>query len=154
VASVGRVALAHGGSHSQDGAAQDAPFVETVTAFGQAIRASQAQRTIVVTMSDAMRFEPDAIRVVRGEKVRIVVRNAGKTLHEMVLGSRDELDKHAALMRRFPNMEHDEPFMAHVDPGKTGEILWQFSKAGEFFYGCLIPGHFEAGMVGRIVVAD
>ena len=49
-------------------------------------------------------------------------------------------------------MEHDEPNMAHVKPGATGEIVWQFTKAGEFQFACLIPGHFEAGMVGKVVV--
>jgi len=147
-------ASAHGNAHGQEGVAKAKPFVESETNFGRAIRASQARRTIEVDMSDAMRFSPAEIRVRRGEQVRIVVRNNGKLLHEMVLGSRDELEKHAALMRKFPTMEHDEPFMAHVDPGGTGEILWQFTKSGEFFYGCLVPGHFEAGMAGRIVVVD
>jgi len=49
-------------------------------------------------------------------------------------------------------MEHDEPYMAHVAPGKTERIVWRFTKPGEFHYGCLVPGHFEAGMVGKIVV--
>ncbi len=142
----------HGGSHPKGGAPADAVFTETVTAFGRAIRASQARRTIEVSMSDAMRFTPSEIRVRQGERVRIVVRNSGRMLHELVLGTSDELASHAELMRRFPNMEHEEPYMAHVDPGRRGEIAWQFTEAGEFFYGCLIPGHFEAGMVGKIIV--
>ena len=62
------------------------------------------------------------------------------------------LDEHAALMQKFPNMEHDEPYMAHVPPGKTGEIVWTFNRAGEFDFACLIAGHYQAGMVGKIVV--
>jgi uncharacterized cupredoxin-like copper-binding protein len=73
-------------------------------------------------------------------------------MHEMVLGTMEELKKHAELMRKHPGMEHDEPYMAHVAPGKTETITWQFTKAGEFHYGCLIPGHFEAGMIGKIRV--
>ena len=57
------------------------------------------------------------------------------------------------MMKKFPGMEHDEPYMAHVSPGKTDEIVWHFTKAGEFFYACLLPGHLEAGMIGKIVVA-
>ncbi|MFT5933695.1 MAG: putative cupredoxin-like copper-binding protein, partial [Hydrogenophaga sp.] len=56
------------------------------------------------------------------------------------------------LMKRFPNMEHEEPYMAHVAPGKTGEIIWTFNQAGDFDFACLLPGHFEAGMVGKILV--
>jgi len=43
--------------------------------------------------------------------------------------------------------------MARVSPGKTGEIVWTFNRAGTFEFGCLIAGHFAAGMVGTIVVA-
>ncbi len=68
------------------------------------------------------------------------------------MGSAAELAKHAALMARYPDMEHDEPYMVHVDPGKTGEIVWQFNRAGDFEFACLIAGHYEAGMRGTIKV--
>ncbi len=70
----------------------------------------------------------------------------------MVLGTMDELKKHAEMMKKHPDMEHDEPHMAHVGPGKTGEMGWRFTRAGTFYFGCLIPGHFEAGMIGKVVV--
>ena len=31
-------------------------------------------------------------------------------------------------------------------------IVSQFTKAGEFHYACLIPGHPEAGMIAKITV--
>ncbi len=111
------------------------------------------KRTIKLTMSDTMRFTPDKIEVKEGETVRISLRNEGKVLHEMVIGSKKELEEHAALMLKFPNMEHDEPYMAHVPPGKTGEIVWTFNRPGEFDFACLIAGHYQAGMVGKIKVA-
>jgi uncharacterized cupredoxin-like copper-binding protein len=60
--------------------------------------------------------------------------------------------EHAEMMRKFPDMERDEPYMADVAPGKTETIVWHFNRAGEFEYACLIPAHFEAGMAGRIKV--
>jgi uncharacterized cupredoxin-like copper-binding protein len=81
-----------------------------------------------------------------------LVRNDGKIMHEMVIGTMKELKEHAELMKKFPGMEHDEPYMAHVAPSKRGEIVWQFTRAGEFFYACLIPGHLEAGMIAKITV--
>ena len=124
------------------------------TAFGIAADPAQATRTIRVDMSDAMRFTPAEIRVRRGETVRFVVANKGQVLHEMVLGTREELDKHAELMKKFPGMEHDEPHMAHVRPGGTGEIGWKFTRAGTFHFACLIPGHYEAGMIGKVEVTQ
>jgi uncharacterized cupredoxin-like copper-binding protein len=141
-------ALAHGDAPRKAAAAQ--PMVET--GFGRTGDPRKAVRTVRVDMSDRMRFSPDAIEVKQGDTVRFVVRNSGKTLHEMVLGTMKELKDHAELMKKHPGMEHDEPYMAHVGPGKTAEIVWQFTKAGEFYFGCLIPGHFEAGMVGKILV--
>lgn len=120
--------------------------------FGVAADPSKAKRTIRVGMSDEMRFTPAAVTVKQGETVRFVVHNGGKVLHEMVLGTMDDLKEHAELMRKFPGMEHDEPHMAHVDPGKSGEIGWRFTRAGTYYFGCLIPGHFEAGMIGKVVV--
>ena len=99
-----------------------------------------------------MRFTPDALEIRQGATVRFIVKNSGKTMHEMVIGTLKELKDHAEVMKKHPGMEHDEPFMAHVAPGKTEEIVWQFTKPGEFYFGCLIPGHFEAGMVGKIKV--
>ena len=56
-------------------------------------------------------------------------------------------------MVKFPNMEHDEPYMAHVKPGESGEIVWTFNRPGDFDFACLIAGHYQAGMVGKIKVA-
>ena len=122
------------------------------TPFGRAADPKKAKRTIRLDMTDQMRFLPAEITVKRGESVRFMPMNKGQVMHEMVLGTMDELKKHAELMKKFPGMEHDEPHMAHVAPGKWGEMGWQFTKAGEFYYACLIPGHFEAGMVGKVIV--
>ena len=168
-----RPAEAHGDKHRKPSAidyskAQEKPF-------GRASDPKKAQRTIRVDMSDTMRFSPAELTVRRGEvirfrvknsgkvmheivfgtmndTVRFVVKNSGKQMHEMVLGTMQELKEHAALMRKHPGMEHDEPWMAHVGPGKTSEMGWQFTRPGTYYYGCLIPGHFEAGMIGKVIV--
>jgi uncharacterized cupredoxin-like copper-binding protein len=121
--------------------------------WGIAGDAHAVKRTIEITMSDAMRFRPDSIDVKQGEVVRFVVRNSGKLLHELVIGTKKELDEHAALMMKFPNMEHEEPYMTHVAPGKQGELIWRFNRRGEFRFACLVDGHYQAGMVGRIKVS-
>ena len=95
---------------------------------------------------------PTDLVVKKGETIRFIVHNDGKVMHEMVIGTLDELKAHAELMRKFPDMEHDEPYMAHVAPGKKGELVWQFTKAGVFHYACLVPGHMEAGMIAKITV--
>ena len=122
--------------------------------WGIAGDAKAVKRTIKLAMTDNMRFTPDKIDVKQGETVRISLKNDGKMLHEFVIGTKKELNEHAALMLKFPTMEHDEPYMAHVPPGKVGAIIWTFNKPGEFDFACLIAGHYQAGMVGKINVAS
>ena len=142
-------AWAHGPSHSA--AAQQGPPEQQ--AWGVAGKARKNLRRVDVRMGDDMRFVPDHIQVRRGETLRIVVHNDGRILHEFVLGTKQELDQHAALMLKFPDMEHNEPWMVHVPAGEQGEIVWTFNRAGEFDFACLIAGHFQAGMTGRVSVA-
>lgn len=122
------------------------------TDWGIAGDAKAVKRTISIKMTDNMRFSPDKIEVKLGETVRFVVSNDGKMMHEFVIGTKKELDAHAVQMMKFPNMEHDEPYMAHVKPQSKGEIIWTFNKAGDFDFACLIAGHYQAGMVGKIKV--
>jgi len=153
VAVVSSGAWAHE-SHSHGVAAQADYAKGPQTALGRAADPAKAIRTIAVEMSDQMRFLPSQITVKRGDIVRFVPVNHGKVMHEMVLGTSAELYQHAEMMKKNAAMKHDAPNMAHVAPGTNGVIGWQFDNAGEFFFGCLIPGHFDSGMVGRIVVIE
>lgn len=120
--------------------------------WGIAGEARLVKRTITLAMTDNMRFTPDRIEVKQGETVRLRIQNQGRLLHELVLGTTGELAAHAEQMAKHPGMEHDEPYMVHVDPGKSGEIIWTFNRAGQFEFACLIAGHFQAGMKGTITV--
>ncbi|WP_295638998.1 cupredoxin family protein [uncultured Methylibium sp.] len=146
----GTGALAHG--DAAHGGQPPAAVAKEQKPWGIAGDAKAVRRTIRIRMSDDMRFTPDRIDVREGETVRLSLVNAGRMLHELVIGTKQELDAHAALMLRFPDMQHDEAYMAHVPAGRRGEIVWTFNRAGEFDFACLIAGHYQAGMVGRIVV--
>ena len=121
-------------------------------AYGRPGDPAKVSRTVAIDMSDAMRFTPSLITARKGETIRFALANSGKVRHEMVLGSSRELKEHATLMRKFPEMEHTDPNRLSVDPGKTGALVWQFTRAGTFDFACLQPGHFEAGMRGKITV--
>ncbi|MES2935416.1 MAG: cupredoxin family protein [Pseudomonadota bacterium] len=130
----------------------DAPISAEEHVFGKQGNPKAITRTIAIDMTDMMRFTPQDITVKQGETIRFAVTNKGKLIHEMVIGTLEELKKHGEMMKKHPGMEHDEPFMSHVSPGKKEDLVWQFTKTGEFHYACLLPGHFEAGMVGKITV--
>ncbi len=144
-------AQAHG---DQEHAKTAGPVRKEQKDWGIAGDARHARRTIEVAMGDDMRFVPGLIKVRQGETVRFVIRNRGQLMHEFVIGDEKANAEHAALMVKFPDMEHDEPYMAHVAPGKQGEMVWTFNRPGTFQFACLIAGHYQAGMVGTIEVVS
>ena len=112
-------------------------------------------RIIQVTMRESdgkMTYIPDRIEVRRGEQIKFMIRNNGELDHEFILATTAENLKHAEEMKKNPEMEHDDPNAQRVAPKKIKEIVWKFTKPGEFEYGCLIPGHREAGMTGKVIV--
>lgn len=122
-------------------------------AIGKPGIAAKATRTVNVDMTDAMRFNPSSIAVKQGETIRLVVKNSGQIKHELVLGTEKELKEHYEVMKKNPEMEHADENMVTVQPGKTGEVIWQFTKAGKVNFACLQPGHYDAGMKGMVTVA-
>ena len=124
---------------------------EEAASPGNPGNSAQVSRTIEITMEDN-RFKPSEINVKQGETIKFMLKNTGKKKHEMVIGTPEELDKHAKMMKKFPDMEHsDEPNMITVDPGKTGELIWQFTEAGTVNFECPLPGHSK-GMRGTVLV--
>jgi uncharacterized cupredoxin-like copper-binding protein len=112
-------------------------------------------RTIEVFMKEGdgkMEYVPSRIEVKRNEQIRFVLKNVGELAHEFVLATTAENLKHAEEMKKNPEMEHDDPNSKTLQPKANGEIVWRFNKRGEFEFGCLIPGHREAGMTGTIIV--
>ena len=132
----------HGGGHAHDG-----------PGIGQPGLAAKVSRTVTIDMQDNMRVVPATLRVQQGETIRLVVRNTGALPHELVLGNIKDLQEHAKAMQKFPDMEHEEPNMLSVAPGKQGELIWHFTSAMTVDFACLRPGHYEAGMKGKILVA-
>ncbi|NPU93666.1 MAG: cupredoxin family protein [Gammaproteobacteria bacterium] len=133
----------HSHEHQQD---------DGETAIGKPGVAAGVTRTITVEMNDSMRYTPSDIQVSKGETVRFVVRNSGQLKHELSLGTEQELLEHLEVMKKYPDMVHDEPNKITLTKGQQGEIIWQFTKAGTVNFACLMPGHYEAGMRGTVTV--
>lgn len=131
----------HAGGHADD-----------ATVYGEPGKQAEVSRVIEVR-AHGMRYTPDTIAVRRGETIKLVVKGTDNQPHELVLGDAQALREHAELMRRHPDMEHDDPNMAKVAPGGTGSLIWKFTRAGTVEFACLMPGHYEAGMKGRIRVS-
>ncbi|MEB0047843.1 MULTISPECIES: cupredoxin family protein [unclassified Pseudomonas] len=149
--------------------------------FGQPAPAAKATRNVEVVMGD-MSFMPKAIDIKAGETVRFVLVNKGQLLHEFNIGDAAMHAKHQQEMLNMqqsgmltpttmkgmdhsamigmdhgsmkPGMKHDDPNSVLVEPGKTAELTWTFTKATNLEFACNIPGHYQAGMVGKLTVSQ
>ena len=138
--------------HMHGSDAADHHSVAGAEVNGRPCDPAKVSRVVDMTMDDTMRFTPDRITVKAGETVRFFLKNTGKVPHEFVIGSMDELREHAEVMRRMPEMKHEEPNSITLAPRQIGAVVWQFERPGTVDFACLVPGHFEAGMVGKVQV--
>lgn len=132
----------HGGLHGGE---------KTVSA-GVSGHSADVSRTIEVVMGDNMRFSPSQIKVAAGETIRFSVKNTGQLQHELVIGNTEALKAHAQMKRKMPDMQHRDPNTVSLESGKMGTLIWKFDQASSVDFACLIPGHWEAGMKGRVEV--
>ena len=133
----------------------DAGHGHTSFSAGEPGNPKKPFRVVEVTMHEGngkMGYTPPNLSVKRGEQIKFVITNSGELKHEFILANEKDNLKHAEVMKKYPEMEHDDPNAKNLEPNAKSEILWRFSKRGTFEYACLIPGHREAGMTGKITV--
>jgi len=124
-------------------------------AYGKPGDPKKPARTVQIVFREEdgkMLFLPNTLKVRRGEQIRFQLRNNGAVDHEFVVATLEDNLKHMKEMEKNPDMEHDDANAKRLKPKTTGEIIWNFTKAGRFDFSCLIPGHRQAGMSGSIVV--
>jgi uncharacterized cupredoxin-like copper-binding protein len=136
---------------------QQPTFAHDAKSFstGEPGNPKRTSRTVLITMREGdgkMLFSPNRIEVRQGEQIRFVLTNVGHLDHEFMLATPEENAKHAELMQKYPDMEHDDPNGRQIKTKQKGELIWRFTKQGTFEFACLIPGHYEAGMHGTIIV--
>ena len=146
------------------------------TDFGQPGNAADVDRTIEVQLGDNY-FEPSQISIQEGETIRFVLRNEGELLHEFNIGTaamhaahqdemmtmmehgmltptgidHDMMDMdHSGMGQSMGMMVHDDPNSVLVEPGAAEELIWTFSSATDLEFACNVPGHYQAGMFGRV----
>lgn len=135
---------------------------------------AKVSRTVTITVRDNL-YEPETVEVKKGETIRFVIKNTGELLHEFNIGTADMHAAHQKEMMQMaehgmltatginhqmmnmdhgkagmPPMKHDDPNSVLIEPGKTAELVWKFSKDANLEFACNIPGHYEAGMIGQI----
>lgn len=145
-ASPGRSATAAGTPEDTGGHAEE-------FSFGMPADPADADRVVDVQMIDPFEFDPAQIEVVAGETVTFRVTNTGALDHEFVIGDEATQDEHETMMDDGEMGTQDEPNELALAGGESGELTWTFADAGSLLFGCHVPGHYDAGMVGTLEVA-
>ena len=124
-------------------------------AWGEPAEPANADRVVEIRMTDELRFEPAEVTVLVGEVVTFKVINAGQIPHDFTLGDEETQADHEAEMAAggMPGMGHDEPNVLTLDPGQAGDLTWRFTAPASILYGCHLPGHYAAGMVGTLSIS-
>lgn len=130
-----------------------AAHIETFT-VGEPGKPGKVDRVVPIAMKDAS-FEPNSLDVKLNETIRFVITNTSTVDHEFILGDVAAEIAHRKEMTAMSDKGqemHDDPNGIGVKAGKTRELIWKFTRAGNFEFDCDIPGHFESGMAGAIHV--
>jgi uncharacterized cupredoxin-like copper-binding protein len=99
--------------------------------------AAPPEREIVIAMTEYA-FLPATIEVAAGERIRLAVRNIGRTEHDLVAGDRGRA------LGLLP---------VHLAPGATASQDWTApAEPTEVPIVCSVLGHEALGMVARLVV--
>lgn len=144
------------------------------TEIGKPGKATEVTRSVEMVMIDN-RYTPEKITVKKGETIRFNVRNDGKTVHEFNIGTAAMHRAHQKKMAMMVEhgaigidrihhdkmnvdtggghvMKHDDPNSLLLEPGRSAELIWTFSTDATLEFACNMPGHYDAGMMGRIEI--
>ncbi|PHS78938.1 MAG: copper-binding protein [Rhodospirillaceae bacterium] len=125
--------------------------------FGEPAMASQVDRTITVTLED-IAYDLKHLDIKNGETIRFIIANKDEVEHEFTLGTAENqaLDraKMAQQAEMGMSMEMHEPNSISVADLQTKELIWKFKGPEKIEFACNVPGHYEAGMKGDIVITN
>lgn len=144
-------ARAEGDMDNMDGMQHSAPAAGF--SFGEPGKAAQVNRTVRVTLN-TMSFTPASVEAKVGETIRFVVTNKSPLDHDFTIGDvKTQTEHRAEMAKAMGGMKHDDdPNAILVGAGQRRELVWKFTHAGRIEFDCNVPGHYEAGMRGTIVV--
>ena len=133
---------------------------------------NEISRIIKVKMFDNY-YEPNSFSIERGETIKFEVENVGMLVHEFNIGNKMMHIKHQPEMLKMAengillpfsidkekmkkmakmdkSMGHSHSNSVLLEPKQKGEIIWKFFNAVNIEIACNVPGHYQAGMIGKV----
>ena len=148
-------------------------FSASMNHIGQKGNVAEVDRVIEVKMYDNY-FEPNKINIKKGETVRFIIHNFGTLVHEfniatkkmhlkhqpemlkmveneILLGDKIDFEKMKEIAKIDHSMAHSHSNSILLEPNMSGEIIWKFNTDTILEVACNIPGHYESGMVAKLI---
>ena len=149
-------------------------YSASMSMIGEKGDPNKIDRTVNIKMYDNY-YEPNFIEVKKGETIKFIVQNLGEMVHEYNIATKEMHIKHQPEMQKLMehgillvdkidmvkmkemskkdhSLSHSHSNSIMLEPKKTGVIIWKFSKNISLEMACNVPGHYESGMVGKIVL--
>ena len=146
---------------------------ESMNMIGEKGDPNKVDRVVNIKMYDNY-YEPNVVKIKKGETIKFIVENLGELVHEYNIGTKEMHVKHQPEMQKLIDHEiilgdkidrikmkkmskmdhslgHSHANSVMLEPKKTGELIWKFSKDIKLEMACNIPGHYETGMVGNLI---
>jgi uncharacterized cupredoxin-like copper-binding protein len=136
---------------------------------GAAATKAGSPRVIAVQIRE-FGYSPTSITLRANEVVKLELRNTGTLEHEVQTGENAQpgrgfatdalagvdvlVDGASRAAGSDGHAGHDHgQFMLAVGPGKTASATFTVpSRPGTYEFGCFIPGHYEGGMKGSLII--
>ena len=149
-------------------------FSASMSMIGEKGDPNKVDRTINIKMYDNY-YEPNSIKVKKGETIKFIVQNLGEMVHEYNIATKEmhikhqpemekmveheillvdkiDMDKMKKMSKEDHSLSHSHSNSVLLEPKKTGELIWKFSKSIDLEMACNVPGHYQIGMVGKIII--
>ena len=108
--------------------------------------------TVVAVGMRDIAFDPTSITARRGEALRVMLRNSGTQPHDFTIS--DIAAEDVRSEGGEGHGDHAGEYRMHLllSAGRSGEVEFRPTAAGEYEFFCTVPGHRDAGMRGTIRV--
>jgi uncharacterized cupredoxin-like copper-binding protein len=124
---------------------------ETTTGSGttDTVAAETQATTLGISMTE-FKFTPANPELARG-KLEITATNKGKTSHELILLKTDADPSKLPKTGKGVSVKKSVGEIPAVAPGDSGVRTFAL-KPGNYVMVCNLPGHYDAGMYGSLIV--
>ena len=148
-------------------------FAGSMKMIGEKGNDSEVEKIIEVKMFDNY-YEPSEFKINKNQTIKFIVYNYGELVHEfniatkkmhfkhqpemmkmvvneIIVGGKIDKKKMKEMSKLDHSMSHSHSNSVLLEPNQSAELIWKFNSDANLEVACNIPGHYESGMVAKII---